>query len=77
MLELACNEYGEDGAPLIVMHGLFGSARAGIARALAETRKSILDLRNHGASPRASTMTCKWQKMSPGLSTAPVLKPPS
>ena len=41
MLELACNEYGEDGAPLIVMHGLFGSARnwAGIARALAETHQ--------------------------------------
>ena len=62
MLELACNEYGEDGSPLIVMHGLFGSARnwAGIARALAETHQVYsLDLRNHGASPRASTMTYK------------------
>ena len=62
MLELACNEYGEDGPPLIVMHGLFGSARnwAGIARALTETHRVYsLDLRNHGASPRASTMTYK------------------
>lgn len=60
MLDLACNEYGEDGPPLIVLHGLFGSARnwAAIARALAETRRVYaLDLRNHGASPQASTMT--------------------
>jgi len=60
MLELACNEYGADGPPLIVMHGLFGSARnwAGIARTLSEThRVHALDLRNHGASPRASSMT--------------------
>lgn len=60
MLDLACNEYGEDGPPLIVMHGLFGSARnwAAIARTLAEThRVYALDLRNHGASPHASTMT--------------------
>jgi len=60
MLELVCNEYGTDGPPLIVMHGLFGSARnwAGIARTLSEThRVHALDLRNHGASPRASSMT--------------------
>lgn len=60
MLELACNEYGADGPPLVVMHGLFGSARnwAGIARTLSEThRVYALDLRNHGASPRASSMT--------------------
>ena len=60
MLDLACIEYGESGPPLIVMHGLFGSARnwAAIARTLAETlRVYALDLRNHGASPQASTMT--------------------
>ena len=47
MLDLACIEYGESGPPLIVMHGLFGSARnwAAIARILAEThRVYALDL---------------------------------
>ena len=60
MLKLAHTEYGDGGPPLIVMHGLFGSARnwAAIARDLAEThRVYALDLRNHGASPHAATMT--------------------
>ena len=60
MVTLQYNEYGEDGPPLIVLHGLFGSARnwASIARALAETHHVYaLDLRNHGASERAMTMT--------------------
>ncbi|MGB0629568.1 MAG: alpha/beta fold hydrolase [Alphaproteobacteria bacterium] len=60
MLDLEHNEYGDGGPPLILMHGLFGSARnwASIARALADTHHVYaLDLRNHGASPRASTMT--------------------
>ncbi|PPR09482.1 MAG: Esterase YbfF [Alphaproteobacteria bacterium MarineAlpha11_Bin1] len=59
MLDLAFNEYGKDGPPLIVLHGLFGCARnwAGIARSLSETRRVyVLDLRNHGASPHAPTM---------------------
>ncbi|MEE2996147.1 MAG: alpha/beta fold hydrolase [Pseudomonadota bacterium] len=60
MLDLAGNEYGKDGPPLIVVHGLFGSARnwAGIARSLSETcRVYALDLRNHGGSPHSQTMT--------------------
>ena len=60
MVNLQFNEYGTDGPPLIVLHGLFGSARnwAGHARSLAEThRVYALDLRNHGSSGRAMTMT--------------------
>lgn len=60
MVKLQHNEYGTDGPALIVLHGLFGSARnwASIARALAETHHVYaLDLRNHGSSDRAMTMT--------------------
>jgi esterase len=45
---------GGDGPPLLIAHGLFGSARNwnGIARRLAEGRRVVAaDLRNHGASP--------------------------
>lgn len=60
MVNLQFNEYGADGPALIVLHGLFGSARnwAGHARNLADTHHVYaLDLRNHGASDRAMTMT--------------------
>ena len=59
MIDLAFNEYGDDGPSLIVLHGLFGSGRnwTSIARVLAEThRVYVLDLRNHGVSPHAATM---------------------
>ncbi|MCC5985508.1 MAG: alpha/beta fold hydrolase [Rhodobacteraceae bacterium] len=45
-----------DGTPLLLVHGLFGSARnwGAIARRLADTRRVwTVDMRNHGASPRA------------------------
>ena len=60
MVKLQFNEYGTKGPPLIVLHGLFGSARnwAGHARSLSETHHVYaLDLRNHGSSERAATMT--------------------
>lgn len=60
MVDLSFNEYGDAGPPLIILHGLFGSARnwASIARTLAETHHVYaLDLRNHGNSPQAMTMT--------------------
>lgn len=63
MVTLNFDEYGtggEDAPALIVLHGLFGSARnwSGISRTLSEThRVYALDLRNHGASERAMTMT--------------------
>ena len=50
---LACTDLGS-GPPLVILHGLFGSARnwATVAKRLAEHRRVLaLDLRNHGASP--------------------------
>jgi pimeloyl-ACP methyl ester carboxylesterase len=47
------------GAPLVLLHGLFGSARnwGAVQKALAaEYRVVALDLRNHGASPQAPGM---------------------
>ena len=50
--------YGEDGAapPLLIVHGLYGSARnwGVIAKRLSDTRRTVaVDMRNHGESPRA------------------------
>ncbi len=56
---LAHSEYGA-GAPLLILHGLFGSARnwEAIAKRLAETHHVYaLDLRNHGNSPWADSMS--------------------
>lgn len=58
-IELNFTKHGEHGPALIILHGLFGSARnwQGIARQLAD-RFSVyaLDLRNHGGSAHADTM---------------------
>jgi esterase len=57
-LELAYDAYGEAGAPLVILHGLLGSARnwTAIAKQLGETHRVFtLDLRNHGRSPWAAT----------------------
>ena len=46
--------YGAGGPPLLIAHGLFGSARnwGAIAKRLASTREvRVPDLRNHGESP--------------------------
>lgn len=51
-------EFGA-GRPVVILHGLFGSARnwASIARRLAERRRVVaLDLRNHGGSPWTEEM---------------------
>ena len=59
-LELAHDAYGEAGPPLVVLHGLLGAARnwTGIGRQLGESfRVFALDLRNHGRSPWAATMS--------------------
>ncbi len=58
-LELASLEIGEGTAPIVVMHGLFGSSRNWnmIAKRLAPThRVHALDLRNHGLSPWSDEM---------------------
>ncbi|MCW9002146.1 MAG: alpha/beta fold hydrolase [Rhodospirillales bacterium] len=46
--------YGDSGSPIVILHGLFGSARnwAAVARALsAHHRVFTVDLPNHGESP--------------------------
>jgi len=58
-LTLAAQIFGE-GPPVIILHGLFGSQRnwGGIIRALAPDHEIHgLDLRNHGESPWAESMT--------------------
>jgi esterase len=57
---LAHDAYGAGGDPLVILHGLLGSARnwTTVAKELGETRGvSVLDLRNHGRSPWAGTMS--------------------
>jgi len=52
-------EAGQGGTPLVLLHGLFGSARnfGTVQRAFAQHRRTIaLDLRNHGVSPHAPDM---------------------
>ncbi len=49
-----------DAPPLLIVHGLFGSARnwGAIARRLADRRPVLaVDMRNHGLSPRASSQS--------------------
>jgi pimeloyl-ACP methyl ester carboxylesterase len=60
MVQLHFDEYGGVGSPLIILHGLFGSSRnwAGVARSLSENfRVYAIDLRNHGSSGHAMSMT--------------------
>lgn len=59
MTLLNFQEIGE-GRPIVILHGLFGSARnwQGIARSLAESHRVItIDLRNHGHSFHKDTMS--------------------
>lgn len=64
-VELACTEAGPAAAPpLIILHGLFGSARnwGAISKRLAEKRRVLaLDLRNHGDSPWDAAMDYRTQ----------------
>lgn len=58
-MQLAYETQGE-GPPLLILHGLFGSSRnwTAVARLLADSyRVHLVDLRNHGKSPHADTMT--------------------
>lgn len=58
-LELKSEITGQGGEPLLLLHGLFGSATnwRSIAKTLSDRREvHALDLRNHGASPWADTM---------------------
>jgi pimeloyl-ACP methyl ester carboxylesterase len=58
-MELAFESIG-DGPPVVLLHGLFGSAASwrGVARELADAYSVCsVDLRNHGRSPRAADMS--------------------
>ncbi|MBB4312443.1 alpha/beta fold hydrolase [Roseospira marina] len=59
-MTLACSSVG-DGPPLLILHGLFGAGHnwARIAKHMAGQGWRVLspDLRNHGTSPWADTMT--------------------
>jgi esterase len=59
-VELAHDAFGDAGPPVVILHGLLGSARnwTSIAKELAGTHRVFaLDLRNHGRSPWAGTMS--------------------
>ncbi len=59
-LDLTHTEHGTDGPPVMILHGLLGSARnwTAIAKRLGASRRVFaLDLRNHGGSPWADDMT--------------------
>jgi esterase len=58
-IALTVREYGR-GQPLVVLHGLFGSSQnwnAAAERLADSFRVVVCDLRNHGASPWAPTMS--------------------
>jgi esterase len=57
-MDLSYRESGGDGPPIVILHGLFGSAQnwSGMGRRLVSRgRVYALDLRNHGDSPHAPT----------------------
>jgi esterase len=59
-VDLAHDQFGAAGPPVVILHGLLGSARnwTSIAKELAgRHRVFALDLRNHGRSPWAATMS--------------------
>lgn len=59
-VELSCDEFGNPGRwPVIILHGFFASARnwRGIATRLAQKyHVYVLNMRNHGSSPRHPEM---------------------
>lgn len=66
-VRLACRSYGQ-GEPVLLLHGLFGSAAQWhhIAVPLSRHRRVLaVDLRNHGASPHTASMD--YQQMSEDL----------
>jgi esterase len=59
-VELASDQFGEAGPPVVILHGLLGAARnwTTVGRELAGTHRVFaLDLRNHGRSPWAASMS--------------------
>ncbi|ATJ82765.1 alpha/beta fold hydrolase [Halomonas beimenensis] len=63
-IALNYHDTGGDGTPLVVIHGLLGSAdnwRSHVKQWQAERRVIAVDLRNHGRSPHAAGMTYEAQ----------------
>lgn len=59
-VDLGFRDFGGDGPPVILLHGLFGSSQnmAGVGRRLSlRGRCAALDLRNHGDSPHNPSMS--------------------
>jgi pimeloyl-ACP methyl ester carboxylesterase len=57
---LAFTATGQHGPPVVLLHGLFGAAQnfGAVAKALGSRFRVVaLDLRNHGQSPHAASMT--------------------
>jgi pimeloyl-ACP methyl ester carboxylesterase len=55
-MDLFERNFGGDGRPVVILHGLFGSSQnwAGVGRRLSDMAHIVgLDLRNHGDSPHA------------------------
>jgi pimeloyl-ACP methyl ester carboxylesterase len=66
-LQLYYREIGQ-GSPLVILHGLFGSGAnwGAMAKRLAGSRRVVtVDLRNHGESPHAESMT--YEEMADDL----------
>jgi len=60
LMELSCRTLGGEGAPIVILHGLFGSSQnwAGMGRRLvSQGTVYALDLRNHGDSPHSAAHT--------------------
>jgi esterase len=58
-LDLAFDEFGSGGPPVLILHGLYGSGtnwRSPARRLAASAHVFTVDLRNHGRSPWADTM---------------------
>jgi esterase len=80
-MKLHAIEVGQGGPPLVLLHGLFGSARnfGSVQRKLAEQRRTIaIDLRNHGMSPHQpdmqyATMARDLIETLDGLSAVPAV----
>ncbi len=58
-VELCCKRFGEEGPPLVILHGLFGAGRNwySLAQRLSgEFRVYVPDLRGHGESPKTTPL---------------------
>ncbi len=61
-MQLFHRKYGEEGFPIVILHGLYGSSDnwVTIARKLSDNNQVyLIDIRNHGQSPHSSIHTYK------------------